>query len=159
VSCGLPRRGRPPLAAVSADQDTMTTAQVASHLGLSRRETSRWLHRHGISALGRQPGAAGQNLYSADLVRRLRREGLASPPARRYDPWRDVEGIPIAAGARVVQIGIAKEHGALATRLNQHAVVVSLGGLSGRGFRLRVRFDGETEPASIRPHLVRVMDS
>jgi hypothetical protein len=156
---GHPRRGRPPLMAVSADEDTMTTAEVASHLGLSRREAGRWLRRHGIHALGRGPGAAGQNLYPGELIRRIRRERFASPPTRSYDPWRDAKDTHVHVGARVEQIAVAKEHGALAARLNKHGVVISLGGLSGRGYRLRVRFEGETEPASIRPHLVRVMDS
>jgi hypothetical protein len=58
----------------------------------------------------------------------------------------------------VEQVAVAKEHGALTVRLHQHGVVISLGGHSGRGHRLRVRFDGETEPVSIRPHLLRVVN-
>jgi hypothetical protein len=149
---GYPRRGRPPLAALCADQDTITTAQVASHLGLSRRETGRWLRRHGIQALGREFGAAGQNLYPGELVRR---EDLASPPARRYDPWRDAKDTHIPVGARVEQVAVAKEHGALASRVHQRAQVTRWG----HGTRLLVRFEGETEPVSIRPHLLRVLDS
>ncbi len=82
--------------------------------------------------------------------------GRARPP---YNPWRDVNGTPIPVGARVEQVAVAKEHGAVADRLHQDGVVISLGSLSGRGSRLRVRFDGETEPASIRPHLLRVVNS
>jgi hypothetical protein len=81
--------------------------------------------------------------------------GRARPP---YDPWRDVNGTPILVGAVVEQIAVAKEHGALADRLNKHGVVISLGGLSGRGSRLRVRFESDTEPVSIRPHLLRVVN-
>ena len=144
-AAGHPRRGRPPLAAVCAVQDTMTTAQVATYLGLSRRETGRWLRRHGIQPLGRQPGATGQNLYPGELVRR---ERLTSPPARRYDPWRNAEGTHIPVGAHVEQVAVAKEHGALTSR----AQVTRWG----RGSRLLVRLEGETEPVSIRPHLPRV---
>lgn len=152
-AAGRPRRGRPPLAAVRAGQDTMTTAQVATHLGLSRRETGRWLRRHGIQALGREHGTAGQNLYPGELVRW---ERLANPPpARRYEPWRDAEGTHIPVGARVEQVAVAKEHGALASRAHQRAQVIRWG----RGTRLLVRFEGETEPVSIRPHLLRVLDS
>jgi hypothetical protein len=75
-----------------------------------------------------------------------------------YDPWRDAENTPITVGCRVQQIGIAKEHGAFRPRLHQQGVVISLGGQGGRGFRLRVLFDGDTEPATIRPHLVRVVN-
>jgi hypothetical protein len=75
-----------------------------------------------------------------------------------YDPWRDVEGTPITVGCRVQQIGTAKEHGALRPRLHQHGVVISLGGKGGRGSRLRVLFDADTDPTTIRPHLVRVVN-
>jgi len=133
----------------------MTTAQVAEYLGLSRRDAGRWLSRHGITALGREPGV-GQNLYPAELVRD--REHLARPAqAWRYDRWRDVDGTPIPVGCRVTQIAVAKEHGALSARRNKHAVVTQLGTVTGRGYRIRVRFDGETESVTIRPHLVRVL--
>src|SRR5262249_5105146 len=133
-------------------QDTMTTAQVATHLGLSRRETGRWLRRHGIQPLGREPGATGQNLYPGELVRR---ERLTSPPARSYDRWRDVVGTHIPAGPHAEQVAVAKEHGALASRAHQRAQVIRWS----RGTRLLVRFNGETEPVSIRPHLLRVVNS
>jgi hypothetical protein len=80
--------------------------------------------------------------------------GQARPP---YDPWRDTKGTSIPVGARVEQVAVANEHGALTVRLHQHGVVISPGGLSGRGHRLHVRFDGETKPVSIRPHLLRVV--
>jgi hypothetical protein len=72
---------------------------------------------------------------------------------RRYDPWRDAEGIPIPVGARVEQVAVAKGYGALRTRLHQQ------GEVTGRGHHLRlfVRFEGEAEPVSIRPHLLRVL--
>lgn len=59
--------------------------------------------------------------------------------------------------ARVEQVAVAKEHGALRTRLHQQGEVVSHG-KRGRGhLRLYVRFDGDTEAVSIRPHLVRIV--
>jgi hypothetical protein len=79
--------------------------------------------------------------------------GRARP---RYDPWRDADGTHIPEGARVEQIAAAKEHGAHPARVHQQGEVISYGG---RGsIRLRVRFDGEDQPVTIRPHLVRVVD-
>jgi hypothetical protein len=72
---------------------------------------------------------------------------------RRYDRWRDAEGTHIPVGCRIEQVGIAKEHGVLTSRLATRGEVISWG----RGSRLQVRFDGETQPVSIRPHLVRVV--
>jgi hypothetical protein len=72
---------------------------------------------------------------------------------RRYDRWRDVEGTHIPVGCRVEQVAIAKEHGALTSRLGKRGDVISWG----RGSRVQVHFDGETQPVSIRPHLVRVV--
>jgi hypothetical protein len=78
--------------------------------------------------------------------------GRARP---RYDPWRDADGTPIPEGARVEQIAAAKEHGAHPARVHQQGKVLSYGG---RGsLRLRVLFDGEDQPVTIRPHLVRVL--
>jgi hypothetical protein len=131
----------------------MTTTQVADHVDVSRREASRWLSRHGIKPLGREPGV-GQKLYPAELVRERNR--AVSPRARRYNPWRDVHGAPITVGCPVEQVAVAKEHGALTIRLRQRGEVVSLGH-GGRGTRIQVRFAGETEPVGIRPHLVRVI--
>ena len=79
-------------------------------------------------------------------------------PGPPYDPWRDARGTSIPVGARVEQLAVANEHGALTLRLHQHGVVISLGGRSGRGHRLRVRFEGESEPVSIRPHLLQVIN-
>jgi hypothetical protein len=53
---------------------------------------------------------------------------------------------------RVEQIGVAKEYGALASRLHKQGQVVDR-----RGARLVVLFDGEDTAVSIRPHLVRVL--
>jgi hypothetical protein len=67
--------------------------------------------------------------------------------------------VPIPLGARVEQIAVAKEHGARRERLHQHGTVIHRG-RKGRGhLRLYIRFDGETEAASVRPHLVRVVHS
>lgn len=78
---------------------------------------------------------------------------MSPQPNRRYDQWRDVEGTHIPVGCRIEQVAIAKEHGALTSRLRKRGEVIRWG----RGSRLQVRFDGETKPVSIRPHLVRVI--
>jgi hypothetical protein len=75
-----------------------------------------------------------------------------------YDPWRDGEGAPITVECRVQQIGIAREDGALKPRLHKQGEVTNLGGQEGRGFRLRVLLDEKTEPTTIRPHLLRVVN-
>jgi hypothetical protein len=62
-------------------------------------------------------------------------------------------------GCRVQQITEAKEHGALASRRDKCGVVTQLGAKQGRGFRIWVCFEGENQPVSIRPHLVRVVGS
>ncbi|MGH3755451.1 MAG: hypothetical protein ACRDRP_22700 [Pseudonocardiaceae bacterium] len=69
-----------------------------------------------------------------------------------YDPWRDTDGVHVAVGCRAGQIAVAKEHGALASRLHQQGRVTGQG-----GSRLRIQFDGEGTVASVRPHLVRVL--
>jgi len=81
-----------------------------------------------------------------------------NPRARpAYDPWRDVDGTSIPVGARVEQVAVAQEHGARSARLRQRGEVIRRG-QRGRGhLRLYVRFQGDTEPVSIRPHLVRVI--
>ncbi len=70
----------------------------------------------------------------------------------RDDPWRDTHDAPIPVPCRVEQVGVAKEYGALASRLHKQGQVVDR-----RGARLVVLFDGEDTPVSIRPHLVRVL--
>lgn len=71
----------------------------------------------------------------------------------RYDPWRDIDGGPIPDGCRVEQVALAKEHGAVSRRLGKRGVVVG----RVRGVRLRVLFDDEAEPVTIRPLVVRVV--
>jgi hypothetical protein len=73
-------------------------------------------------------------------------------PRPAYDPWCDAAGKPVPVGARVEQIEIAPDYGALRSRLHQRGEVICR-----RGCRLYVRFDGEQERVSIRPHLVRVV--
>jgi hypothetical protein len=68
-----------------------------------------------------------------------------------------VEGTPITVGAGVVQVAVAPEHGARPARLHRHAEVIRCGQRGRGNLRLYVRFEGESELVSIRPHLVRVM--
>jgi hypothetical protein len=70
-----------------------------------------------------------------------------------YDRWRDAEGTPILVGARVEQIEVDRDYGALRCRQGKRGAVISCG----RGCRLGVLFDGEVRVVSIRPHLVRVV--
>ncbi|MGH3575676.1 MAG: hypothetical protein ACRDUW_28300 [Pseudonocardiaceae bacterium] len=72
---------------------------------------------------------------------------------RAYDRWRDVDGTHVPVGARVEQTGTDARMGALRSRLHVRGQVTSRGTT-----RLVVRFDGETKPVSIRPHLVRVIE-
>ncbi|MGH3809413.1 MAG: hypothetical protein ACRDRU_22860 [Pseudonocardiaceae bacterium] len=69
-----------------------------------------------------------------------------------YDPWRDAGDVHVDLGCRVEQIAVAKEHGALASRLHRQGRVTGRG-----GSRLRIHFDGEDTVTSVRPHLVRVL--
>ena len=129
----------------------MTTAAAARYLGLAGRDSARiWLAQRGIHPVGRQPGPAGQNLYPAQAVMPLQGEGRRSRPA--YDPWRDAAGVSIAPGARVEQVLADRPHGALPSRRGKQAQVIR----RSRGTRLVVQFDGEDQPVSIRPDLVRV---
>ena len=75
-----------------------------------------------------------------------------SVPARRYDRWRDVDGTPIAVGARVEQTEVDARMGALRAHLHQRGEVTSRGTT-----RLVVLFDGEGQTVRVRPHLVRVL--
>lgn len=77
---------------------------------------------------------------------------MSSRARPAYDPWRDASGLHIPVGAQVEQIAVAKEHGALSSRLHQQGDVVDR-----RGTRLILRFGAEEKPVSIRPHLVRVL--
>jgi hypothetical protein len=124
----------------------MTTAEVAKYLGLAgRASVCGWLHRHGIHAVSRQPGPSGQNLYLAELVMNSER--------RVYDRWRDDQGTHIPDGCRIQQVEVHRTYGGARCRLGQRGVVVG----RGRGSRVHVRFDGEQQTVSIRPHLVRVV--
>lgn len=72
---------------------------------------------------------------------------------RVYDRWRDVDGTHVAVGARVEQTETDARLGALRSRLSWR------GQVTGRGAtRVVVRFDGEDQTVSIRPHLVRVIE-
>jgi len=76
----------------------------------------------------------------------------ARRPRPAYDPWRDVDGVPIPQQCRIEQVAVDKERGALPSRLHKHGHVL------GRGTtRLTVRFDNENKVVRIRPHLVRVL--
>ena len=75
--------------------------------------------------------------------------GVARPV---YDRWWDVDGVHVPDLCQVEQVAADKLHGALRSRLRKHGQVV------GRGNnRLYVRFDGEDQAASVRPHLLRVL--
>ncbi|HEY6425100.1 MAG TPA: hypothetical protein VIY28_18045 [Pseudonocardiaceae bacterium] len=71
---------------------------------------------------------------------------------RAYDRWRDVNGTHVPVGARVEQTATDARMGALRSRLHARGQVTSKGAT-----RLVVRFDGEDQTVSIRPHLVRVI--
>jgi hypothetical protein len=64
-----------------------------------------------------------------------------------------VDGTHIPIGARVEQVAVTKGYSALRTRLHQQGEVIS----RGHHLRLGVRFDGESAPVAIRPHLLRVV--
>jgi len=150
---GVPVRGgpRPPMVSCGSDSSLMTTAATARYLGPAGRDSARiWLAQRGIRPVGREPGPSGQNLYPAQAVLPLKGRGRHRRPA--YDRWRDAAGVSIPPGARVEQVLVDRAHGALASRLGKQAQVIR----RSRGSRLVVRFDGEDEPVSIRPDLVRV---
>jgi hypothetical protein len=133
------------------DTTVMTTAAAARYLGLAGRDSTRvWLAQRGIRPVGREPGSSGQNLYPVEAVLPLQGRGRRSRPA--YDRWRDAAGVSIPLGARVEQVLVDGAHGAFAPRLGKQGEVVRYS----RGSRLVVRFDGETQPVSIRPDLVRL---
>lgn len=76
---------------------------------------------------------------------------MSAAGAQRYDRWRDVDRTHIPVGARVEQVAVDARRGALRSRLHARGLVTSRGTT-----RLVVRFEGEEETVSIRPHLVRV---
>lgn len=51
----------------------VTTSEVAAMLGYTGeaavRSAAKWLHRHGVRPVGREPGRIGQNLYDEAVVR------------------------------------------------------------------------------------------
>jgi hypothetical protein len=144
-------RSVPPVVSHEPDAALMTTAAAARYLGLAGRDSARiWLAQRGIHPVGRQPGPSGQNLYPAQAVMPLQGEGRRSRLA--YDRWRDAAGVSIPPGARVEQVLVDRPHGALPSRLGKQAQVIR----RSRGTRLVVQFDGEDQPVSIRPDLVRV---
>jgi hypothetical protein len=148
---GVPVRGGPPVMSLRPDATLMTTAAAARYLGLAGRDSARiWLAQRGICPVGRESGPSGQNLYPAQAVMLLKGRGRRRRPA--YDPWRDAAGVSILPGARVEQVLVDRAHGALASRLGKQAQVIR----HSRGSRLVVRFDGEDQPVSIRPDLVRL---
>jgi hypothetical protein len=65
---------------------------------------------------------------------------------------REVEDTPIPVHARVVQVAVDEEGGALPSRLHQRGEVV------GRGSHLlHVRFEEDQDTVAVRPDLVRVL--
>jgi hypothetical protein len=77
---------------------------------------------------------------------------VSAARARRYDRWRDMDGTHVPVGARVEQTEVDARMGAPRSRLHARGHVISRGTT-----RLVVRFDGEGQTVSIRPHLVRVL--
>lgn len=67
---------------------------------------------------------------------------------------RDVEDTPISLHARVVQVVVDEEHGALPSRLHQRGEVVGWGIQA-----LRVRFEEGTDTVALWPDLVRVLNT
>ena len=71
-----------------------------------------------------------------------------------YDRWCDAGGSHVPDGCRVEQVEVDIPHGALRSRLPKRGEVLG----RTRSTRLLVRFEGEHEPVSIRPHLVRIIE-
>lgn len=59
----------------------------------------------------------------------------------------------MTVGCHVEQVAVVKAHGALSMRVHQHGEMIR----RGHYLRVYVRVEGDTEPVSIRPHLVRVL--
>lgn len=77
---------------------------------------------------------------------------MGSRMQRAYDRWHDVDGIHVPVGAGVEQTGIDARLAALRSRLYRRGQETSRGAT-----RLVVRFDGEDQTVTIRPHLIRVI--
>ncbi len=71
-----------------------------------------------------------------------------------YDRWRDADGVHVSDGCRVEQVEVDAAYGALRSRLHKRGEVLG----RTRSTRLLVRFEGEHQRVSIRPHLVRVIE-
>ena len=71
-----------------------------------------------------------------------------------YDRWRDADGVHVSDGCRVEQVEVDAAYGALRSRLQKRGEVLG----RTRSTRLLVRFEGEHQRVSIRPHLVRVIE-
>ncbi|MGH3692611.1 MAG: hypothetical protein ACRDRX_01155 [Pseudonocardiaceae bacterium] len=77
----------------------------------------------------------------------------AAVPRPVRDPWCDIDNTPIVLFCKVEQVVDSTEPTALPSRLHQHGQVV------GRGLEsLYVRFP-DHQVISLRPHLVRVLDT
>lgn len=100
--------------------------------------------RHRTEQLMRQLSSATTDHSARVMSRRA---------PRVYDRWRDVDGTHVAVGARVEQAETDARMGALRSRLYRRGQVIGRGAT-----RLVVRFDGEDQTVSIRPHLVRVVE-
>lgn len=78
-------------------------------------------------------------------------------PTRRtqriYDRWRDMDRTHVAVGALVEQTETEARRGALRPRLYRRRQMTSQ-----TATRLVVRFDGEDQTVTIRPHLIRVIE-
>lgn len=70
-----------------------------------------------------------------------------------YDRWRDAHGTHVPDGARVEQVAVSRDEGALRCRLHKRGEVLG----RSRSTRLCVLFDGEPRPVSVRPYLLRVL--
>jgi hypothetical protein len=60
--------------------------------------------------------------------------------------------VSVHPGDRIEQVLVDRAHGALASRLGKQGGVIR----RSRGSRLVVRFDGEDQPVTIRPDLLRL---
>jgi len=72
---------------------------------------------------------------------------------RVYDRWRDVDGTHVAVDAWVEQAESDARIGALRSRLDRRGQVIGRGTTT-----LVVRFEGENQTVTVRPHLVRAVE-
>lgn len=79
---------------------------------------------------------------------------LPAPGPATEDPWLDAEGTPIPLQSWVEQITVDVEQGALPFRLHQQ------GQVTGQALhKLYVYFKDENQVITLRPHLVRVIET